>query len=145
MYEHARHFIVINDEAQHAWRVPAGAKLRGEEKKEAEEATIWIGGLDRLNKARGISTAYDFSATPFTPTGKAADGENLFGWIVSDFNLNDAIESGLVKTPCVVVRDDDELTSDYKSQFYHLYSTPDVKTSLNKELERSGADYEGRA
>jgi type III restriction enzyme len=130
--ESARNFVVINDEAHHAWRVPAGLRLRGEEKKEAEEATIWIGGLDRLHKARGILTAYDFSATPFTPTGKAAEEENLFGWIVSDFNLNDAIEAGLVKTPRVVVRDDGKLTSDYKSQFYHLYSVPDVKTSLNQ-------------
>jgi type III restriction enzyme len=131
--ESARNFVVINDEAHHAWRVPAGMKLRGEEKKEAEEATIWIGGLDRLQKARGILTAYDFSATPFTPTGKAAEEENLFGWIVSDFNLNDAIESGLVKTPRVVVRDDGKYTSDYKSQFYHLYNIPDVKTSLNQK------------
>jgi type III restriction enzyme len=130
--ESARNFVVINDEAHHAWRVPAGLKLRGEEKKEAEEATIWIGGLDRLHKARGILSAYDFSATPFTPTGKAAEEENLFGWIVSDFNLNDAIESGLVKTPRVVVRDDGKLTSDYKSQFYHLYNVPDVKSSLNQ-------------
>jgi type III restriction enzyme len=131
--ESARNFVVLNDEAHHAWRVPAGAKLRGDEKKEAEEATIWIGGLDRLHKARGIMTAYDFSATPFTPTGKAADEQNLFGWIVSDFNLNDAIESGLVKTPRVVVRDAGRMTSDYKSQFYHLYSIPDVKTSLNQK------------
>ena len=129
--ESARNFVVVNDEAHHAWRVPAGLKLRGEERKEAEEATIWIGGLDRLHRARCILTAYDFSATPFTPTGKAADEENLFGWVVSDFNLNDAIEAGLVKTPRVVVRDDGKLTSDYKSQFYHLYSVPEVKTSLN--------------
>jgi len=130
--ESARNIVVLNDEAHHAWRVPAGIRLRSEEKKDAEEATIWIGGLDRLHKARGILTAYDFSATPFTPTGKAADEENLFGWIVSDFNLNDAIESGLVKTPRVVVRDDGKLTSDYKSQFYHLYTIPEVKTSLNQ-------------
>lgn len=78
-------------------------------------------------------TAYDFSATPFTPTGKAADEENLFSWIISDFNLNDAIEAGLVKTPRVVVRDDGKLSSDYKSQLYHLYSVPDVKTSLNQK------------
>ena len=30
----------------------------------------------------------------------------LFTWIVSDFGLNDAIESGLVKTPRTAVRDD---------------------------------------
>lgn len=130
--EAARNFIVLNDEAHHAWRVPAGVKLRGDDKKDAEEATIWIGGLDRLHKTRGILTAYDFSATPFTPTGKSAQEENLFGWIVSDFNLNDAIESGLVKTPRVVVRDEGQYTSDYKSQFFHIYNTPEVKTSLNQ-------------
>jgi type III restriction enzyme len=58
--ESARNFAVINDEAHHAWRVPAGVRLRGDERKEAEEATIWIGGLDRLHKARGILTAFDF-------------------------------------------------------------------------------------
>src|SRR5256714_3576350 len=130
--ESAKKFVVINDEAHHAWRVPAGIRLRGDEKKDAEEATIWIGGLDSLHRARGILTAYDFSATPFTPTGKASDEENLFGWIVSDFNLNDAIEAGLVKTPRVVVRDGGKYTSDFKSQFYHLYSVPEVKTSLNQ-------------
>src|SRR5687767_15086640 len=121
--ESARNFIVINDEAHHAWRVPAEAKYRGEEKSLAEEATVWVGGLDRLNAARGILLAYDFSATPFTPTGKAADEQNLFSWIVSDFNLNDAIESGLVKTPRVVVRDDGKMSSDYKSLLYHIYNT----------------------
>ena len=75
-------------------------------KDEIEEATKWVGGLDRINQARGILTAYDFSATPFAPSGKKSSEEALFGWIVSDFGLNDAIESGLVKTPRVVVRDD---------------------------------------
>ena len=46
----AKNFVVINDEAHHAWRMPTGVKLSRDEKKDAEEATIWIGGLDRLNK-----------------------------------------------------------------------------------------------
>jgi type III restriction enzyme len=129
----SKNFIVINDEAHHAWRIPAGAKLSREEKKDAEEATIWIGGLDRLNRARGIQMVYDFSATPFTPTGKNSSSENLFGWIVSDFGLTEAIESGLVKTPRVVIRDDGQLGSDYKSKFYHIYNDPEVKPSLNKK------------
>jgi type III restriction enzyme len=105
----ARNLLVINDEAHHAWRVPAGGtlgRLGTEEKKAVEEATKWIGGLDRIHHTRGILTCYDFSATPFAPTGHQASEEALFGWIVSDFGLNDAIESGLVKTPRVVVRDD---------------------------------------
>ena len=129
----SKNFIVINDEAHHAWRIPAGARFRGEVKKDAEEATIWIGGLDRLDKARGIQTVYDFSATPFIPSGGNAASENLFSWIVSDFGLTEAIESGLVKTPRVVIRDDGQLGADYKSQFYHLYNDPTVKSSLNKK------------
>ena len=102
----ARNLIVINDEAHHAWRVPAESKIEGIAKEDIEEATKWIGGLDRIHKTRGILTCFDFSATPFAPSGKKTSEEALFGWIVSDFGLNDAIESGLVKTPRIVVRDD---------------------------------------
>lgn len=127
----SKNFVVINDEAHHAWRLPADAK--GISKDEKEEATIWIDGLDRLNAARGISVVYDFSATPFIPSGKNSTSENLFSWIVSDFGLTEAIESGLVKTPRVVIRDDGQLASDYRSKFYHIYNEPEVKTSLNRK------------
>ncbi|HAZ30843.1 TPA: type III restriction endonuclease subunit R, partial [Candidatus Acetothermia bacterium] len=127
---------VINDEAHHAWRVPAESKVRGVAKEEIEEATKWIGGLDRLHRTRGILAAYDFSATPFAPSGKKSTEEALFPWIVSDFGLNDAIESGLVKTPRVVVRDDalpDAKT--YKSRLYHIYNDPEVKGDLGRPAE----------
>jgi type III restriction enzyme len=136
----ARNLLVINDEARHAWRVnlqAEGKYLRTRDLKDsAEQATVWIGGLDRLHRSRGIHTCYDFSATPFTPSGKKSSEEALFGWIVSDFGLNDAIESGLVKTPRVVIRDDalpDART--FKSRLYHIYNDPEVKDDLN----RSGA------
>lgn len=136
----ARNLLVMNDEAHHAWRVnwdAEGKYLRARDLKDsAEEATVWIGGLDRLNRSRGILMCYDFSATPFTPSGKQSSEEALFGWIVSDFGLNDAIESGLVKTPRVVVRDDavpDAKT--YKSRLYHIYSDPDVRDDLNRRAE----------
>ena len=35
-----------------------------------KEATKWVGGLDRIHRARGILTCYDFSATPFAPIGQ---------------------------------------------------------------------------
>ncbi len=69
------------------------------------------------------------------PTGKKSNEESLFGWIVSDFGLNDAIEAGLVKTPRVVVRDDGQLTAEYKSRFYHLYTDPEVRDDLNRKAE----------
>lgn len=136
----ARNLLVINDEAHHAWRVnweAEGKYLRARDLKDsAEEATVWIGGLDRLHRSRSILTCYDFSATPFTPSGKKSSEEALFGWIVSDFGLNDAIESGLVKTPRVVVRDDavpDAKT--YKSRLYHIYNDPEVKDELNRSAQ----------
>lgn len=136
----ASNLLVINDEAHHAWRVnqeAEGKSLRARNLKDsAAEATVWVGGLDRLHRSRGILTCYDFSATPFAPSGKKSSEETLFGWIVSDFGLNDAIESGLVKTPRVVVRDDavpDAKT--YKSRLYHIYNDPEVRDDLNRRAE----------
>ena len=130
----AHNILVINDEAHHAWRVPAELKVKGVTKDEIEEATKWVGGLDRINKARGILTCYDYSATPFTPSGKKSTEAALFGWIVSDFGLNDAIEAGLVKTPRVVVRDDAVLDAKtYKSRLYHIYNDAEVKDDLSRK------------
>lgn len=131
----ANSIIVINDEAHHAWRVPAESKVKGVKKEDIEEATIWVSGLDRIHKARNILGCYDFSATPFAPSGKKSYEEALFPWIVSDFGLNDAIESGLVKTPQVVIRDDGRLTTDYKSRLYHIYHDPEVKDDINRKAE----------
>ncbi|MEI7817505.1 MAG: DEAD/DEAH box helicase family protein, partial [Desulfuromonadales bacterium] len=133
----ARNIIVINDEAHHAWRVPAESKIKGVKKEDLEESTIWVGGLDRVNRARGINRCYDFSATPFAPTGKKATEEALFPWIVSDFGLNDAIESGLVKTPRVVVRDDGHVDDNLRSRLYHIYMDETVKEDINRKAEES--------
>lgn len=132
--------IVINDEAHHAYRVPAEVKISKKEAQDAgldlEEATRWIEGLDRLHKTRRINRAFDLSATPFAPTGKASTEAGLFTWIVSDFGLNDAIEAGLVKTPRVVVRDDalpDART--LRPKLYHIYRDPEVADDLNRKAE----------
>jgi type III restriction enzyme len=132
----AQNLVVINDEAHHAWRVPPKSTIKGVRKEDIEEATQWVGGLDRIHKSRGILNCFDLSATPFAPTGKKSGEETLFGWIVSDFGLNDAIESGLVKTPRVVIRDDgvpDAKT--YKSRLYHIYMDREVKDDINRKAE----------
>jgi type III restriction enzyme len=135
----AKNIIVINDEAHHAWRVNIGAvgkyKRQRDLKDSAEEATVWVGGLDRLHKTRGILKCFDLSATPFAPSGKKSDEETLFGWIVSDFGLNDAIESGLVKTPRVVIRDDSRRTRELKSRLYHIYMDEEVKDNISRKAE----------
>ncbi len=137
----ARNIIVLNDEAHHAWRVNPEAvgkyKRTGSDKDSAEEATIWVGGLDKIHKQRGILRCFDLSATPFSPSGKKAAEESLFSWIVSDFGLNDAIESGLVKTPRVVVRDDSKRTKELKSRLYHIYMDDEVKNDISRRADET--------
>ncbi len=137
----ARNIIVLNDEAHHAWRMNPEAvgkyQRAGSDNDSAEEATIWVGGLDRIHSHRGILQCFDLSATPFTPSGKKAAEDALFTWIVSDFGLNDAIESGLVKTPRVVVRDDSERTKELKSRLYHIYADDEVKDDINRKAEEA--------
>jgi len=100
--------MVLNDEGHHAYRpMPvAGSKLTGDDKDESETATVWSQGLDRINTSCGIRFCLDLSATPFYfndntgyPVGQP------FRWIVSDFSLVDAIESGIVKIPRLPVED----------------------------------------
>ena len=132
-----RNILVINDEGHHAWRVNPESKKAKIDRALIEEATKWVGGLDRIHQARRILRCFDFSATPFSPSGKQSSEESLFAWIVSDFGLNDAIESGLVKTPRVVVRDDgmpDVKT--YKSKLYHIYE------HVRDDLNRSAQEFE---
>jgi type III restriction enzyme len=130
----SQNLLVINDEAHHAWRIPPKA-AKEFAKQDVETATQWVGGLDRIQKTRGILGCYDLTATPFAPTGKKSGEETLFGWIVSDFGLNDAIEAGLVKTPRVVVRDDGTLTNQYKSRLYHIYMDDEARDDVNRRAE----------
>ena len=105
-----QNILVINDEAHHAYR-PAPlpeevkAQLSADEIAEREEATVWVSGLDRIARARGINFCADFSATPFYIKGSGYEEGAPFPWIVSDFSLVDAIESGIVKIPRVPVDD----------------------------------------
>ncbi|MDR2704628.1 MAG: DEAD/DEAH box helicase family protein [Planctomycetaceae bacterium] len=134
--KNARNLIVINDEAHHAWRVPTESKIKGISKEQIMESTIWLGGLDRIHRTRGILKCFDLSATPFAPTGKKASEETLYSWIVSDFGLNDAIESGLVKTPRVVIRDDGRADPQLRSRLYHIYTDNNVR----EDIARSKVD-----
>jgi type III restriction enzyme len=53
-----------------------------------------------------VKVVYDLSATPFFLRGSGYSEGTLFPWVVSDFSLIDAIESGIVKVPRVPVADD---------------------------------------
>jgi type III restriction enzyme len=108
--------LVMNDEAHHAYR--RGTSEEGDPYDEEDEttdanvreATVWIEGLDRINKAlggrgRGIRLCVDLSATPFYIQGSGNEVGKPFPWVVSDFSLLEAIEAGLVKVPQLPTED----------------------------------------
>ena len=108
--------LVMNDEAHHAYR---RGRLDDDDnyaiddetaESDAREATVGIEGLDRINKAlggrgNGIRLCIDLSATPFFIQGSGNEVGKPFPWVVSDFSLLEAIESGLVKIPQLPTQD----------------------------------------
>lgn len=128
-----QNLLVINDEAHHAYRPAPLAEenkkeMAQEEIQEREAATIWINGLDRINNVRGINLCLDFSATPFYIKGSGYEEGQPLPWIISDFGLVDAIESGIVKIPRVPV---DDNTGDLIPRYFRLWEW------INKQLPAS--------
>ncbi|MBI3916530.1 MAG: DEAD/DEAH box helicase family protein [Betaproteobacteria bacterium] len=105
-----RNLLVLNDEAHHAYRIRRDEPDEDEDEDDEldefySEATVWIEGLDKIQKQRGINFCVDFSATPYYLGRVGQDTNRPFPWVVCDFGLIDAIESGLVKIPQLAVRD----------------------------------------
>ena len=138
-----QNILVINDEAHHAYR-PAPIvdtepemKMAREERAtytaDNEEATVWVNGLDRIHAARRINLCVDMSATPFYIQGSGYPEGSPLPWLVSDFGLVDAIESGIVKIPRVPV---DDNTGQLIPRYFNLWQ------AINDGLptaERGGA------
>jgi type III restriction enzyme len=101
--------IVLNDEAHHCYQDKAlddSDELDKEAKERNVDARVWFKGLLAVAKKVGIKTVYDMSATPYYLKGSGHNEGFIFPWVVSDFSLMDAIESGIVKVPRVPVDDD---------------------------------------
>lgn len=112
-----KNIVVLNDEAHHCYRERPLSEaeekaLKGEAKAEAKEnneaARLWISGLEAAKKTLGLNMVYDLSATPFFLKGSGYREGSLFGWVMSDFSLMDAIECGIVKLPRVPIIDNVE-------------------------------------
>lgn len=103
--------LVLNDEAHHAYRIRSEEPDDFEEVDDEgwedyyKEATIWVEGLDRLHSQSGINVCVDFSATPYFLGRVGEQANRPFPWVVSSFDLMEAIESGLTKIPQFAVRD----------------------------------------
>lgn len=99
-----KRLLVINDEAHHCYLPKKDDTKRDDEVKETEEenekAMVWYEGLRQIKKhGYKLQQVYDLSATPYYLKGSGYPEYSLFPWVVSDFGLVDAIESGLVKIP----------------------------------------------
>jgi type III restriction enzyme len=137
--------VVFNDEAHHCYRGrlddpeadPADKTLSAEEKAEAransKAAHVWFNGVRAIEEKLGVKTVYDLSATPSFLSGSGYPEGTLFPWVVSDFGLVEAIESGIVKIPRVPV-DDDAVSVDVK----YLNLWPNVGPELPKKSRKEG-------
>jgi type III restriction enzyme len=161
-----KNIMVINDEAHHCYRHKVEAediKLTGDERKESEqreeEARVWISGLEAVKNKIGIRAIYDLSATPFFLRGSGYSEGTLFPWVVSDFSLIDAIESGIVKVPRVPVADDamqgespvyrdiwlhirDHLPKKGRNAYYAATGDPKLPKELEGALSSLYGNYE---
>jgi len=97
----AQNLLVINDEAHHAWRVPPKSRIAGISKDELDEATKWIGGLDRIHGARGILTCFDLPGEP-PVYGKHSHTPVACCARVSTGALSRDMAPSKVKSPCCV-------------------------------------------
>jgi len=123
-----QNILILNDEAHHAYRINPGSEETDEESLTgtaadddviAEEATVWISGLDRIHTQRGINFAVDLSATPYFLARAGRDTARPFPWTVSDFGLVDAIESGLVKIPQLAATDS---TAAERAKYFNVWT-----------------------
>ncbi len=134
--------VVLNDEAHHCYQdkpLEEDEELDSESKKEAKErnegARVWFRGLRAIRKKVGIKTIFDLSATPFYLKGSGYNEGFIFPWVVSDFSLMDAIESGIVKVPRIPVDDD---ASGKQVTYLHLWDQ--VGTKLPKRHAKTKGD-----
>ncbi len=141
--------LVVNDESHHAYRIqynpePPMLQMLGEgtgvrrkvrvergTSEENKEATVWVGGLDRIHRVRGIHLCLDLSATPYYISGSGREEGIPFDWIVSDFDLVGAIESGLVKVPRIPI---DDNSGDLSPRYFNLWEH--IKVTLPKKMTK---------
>ena len=99
--------LVLNDEAHHCYLPKSSGKTKdNEEADENLRAAVWFTGLVEIARRYKLQQVCDLSATPYYLQGSGYPSYSLFPWVVSDFGLIEAIESGLVKIPFMPESDD---------------------------------------
>ncbi len=123
--------LILNDEAHHCYLPKSSGKT--EDKEEADEnarAAVWFTGLKEISLRYKLQFVYDLSATPYYLQGSGYTPYSLFPWVVSDFGLIEAIESGLVKIPFLPESDNTQEITQAKLR--------DIYSYVKDELPRKG-------
>jgi len=126
--------LVLNDEAHHCYLPKSKSRTTdNEESDENVRAAVWFSGIREIANRFKLQAVYDLSATPYYLTGSGYTPYSLFPWVVSDFGLIEAIESGLVKIPFLPESDNtQELTMPVLRNLYDH-----VKDELPKKGQRT--------
>ncbi|MCC5946205.1 MAG: DEAD/DEAH box helicase family protein [Bernardetiaceae bacterium] len=122
--------LVLNDEAHHCYLPKSKSKTTDNEGDENAKAAVWFSGLRNIAQKFKMQAVYDLSATPYYLNGSGYTAYSLFPWVVSDFGLVEAIESGLVKIPFMPETDDTQSID--KPVLKNLYE------HVKKELPKKG-------
>ncbi len=134
----SKRLLVINDEAHHCYLPLTKGKKNSEEEAENKKAMVWYEGIRQM-KLLGykVQHVYDLSATPYYLKGSGYPEYSLFPWVVSDFGLVDAIESGLVKIPFLPASDDTTELSDpvLRNIYEHISKDLPKKGQKTKKAE----------
>jgi type III restriction enzyme len=140
--------LVLNDEAHHCYLPQVvGKKTRASEGDEASpdenaRAAVWFSGLRELGRRFQLAAVYDLSATPYYLQGSGYRPYTLFPWLVSDFGLVEAIESGLVKIPYLPEKDDtQQLDMPVLRNLYEHVKDQLPKMGKATERKAAGAAY----
>jgi len=131
-FKPSRRLLILNDEAHHCYLPKSKSRTKDSEADENKKAAVWFRGLEEIGKRFKLTGVYDLSATPYYLNGSGYVAYSLFPWVVSDFGLVEAIESGLVKIPYLPQDDDSQElnTAKLKNLYEH------VKDGLPKKGQR---------
>ncbi len=139
---------VINDEAHHCYlpKDSTGQRRSREDKDEDARAAVWFnairamrdqGLLGKIGEHGQEFPVYDFSATPLWIDTSHRSEPEQFQWVVSDFGLMEAIESGLVKVPRVPIDDDSTRDETVWRKLYENTQSKDLAKWLASENSSS--------
>ena len=107
---------VFQDEGHHCRRDQVDApKLKPEE---LDDVKQWYTALLAIQQHRNLKGVIDLSATPAYLEPQFGLKTPLFPWCITDFGVEDAIESGICKIPRIPYKPD-QITQD--KRFTHLY------------------------